>query len=1035
MKLIKQLLVALVIASLLEGWWSCDGCFENERNALLQLKASFNYPERMSLSSWGLYTDDCCKWENIHCNSTTGRVSKLSIRGDYWASEWCFNASLFLPFQELTSLSLQRNYVIDCVENEGFERLERLNKLEFLDLKGNLFNNESIVSSIGHLSPLKSLNLAHNRLESVTDIQGLSSLQNLEFLDLSFNIFKSDIQGLSGLENLEFLDLSFNNFTDSIIPFLRIFPSLKSLNLAGNRLESGIQGLSGLENLEFLDLSDNNFDKSIIPLLSVFSSLKSLTLIGNKLENITDFQELDALGNLKVLSLGGNQITKVVDSRDVKIIRNLSSLFLDDINWDGRSSIQLELLGAYPFLKTLSLMHKSFKGGIFAQEMGNFSSVEELSLDGSSLDEESFKSLRALPSLKFLSMKGLNADLPSQVLGLCELKHLQKLDMSNNDLSGTLPLCLANLTSLQLLDLSSNHFIGNISLSPLGTLTSMHTLHLSRNLFQIPISLLPFFNLSKLKHLDCYENEIYADIDVPTLTPKFQLRTLALSGQGDGGVFPKFFYYQHELEYVDMSNIKMKGEFPHWLIRNNTKLYALYLHNSSLSGPLQLPIHSHVYFSDLDISDNHFNGSIPTEIGVCFPSLNFLNLSGNGLTGGIPSSFGKMSQLTELDLSKNQLSGIIPQDLIVGCNLLGYLILSNNNLQGQIFPKQATCELILLLLDGNQFTGSIPYSISNCTGLAVLDVSDNHLFGIIPSWIGNITSLNILDLSENTFFGNLPSSFVPPRISEVYLSKNRLQGPLTNAFYGCSELIILDLSHNDFTKRIPEWIGNFSTLTYLLLGYNRLEGEIPIQLCHLFKLRLVDFSNNNLSGEIPVEIGNLDKILLLNLSHNKLTGLIPQSFSNLTQIESLDLSYNNLNGKIPQLTQLYSLAVFSVAHNNLSGKTPDMVAQFGTFENRSYEGNPFLCGPPLSKSCSSSSIMPRVSEEDRKDHKKDGGFIDMYAFYVSFMISYAIMLLTMAAVLYINPHWRRAWFYMIELSLSNFYYFLVDNIPFVFRCY
>ncbi|XP_057987818.1 cuscuta receptor 1-like [Hevea brasiliensis] len=172
MRLIKQLLVALVIASLLEGWWSCDGCFENERNALLQLKASFNYPEYMSLSSWGLYTDDCCKWENIHCSSTTGRVSKLSIWRDYLAFEWCFNASLFLPFQELTSLSLRRNYIIDCVENEGFEKLQRLSELEFLDLESNLFNNKSIVSSIGHLSLLKSLNLANNGLESVTDIQG-----------------------------------------------------------------------------------------------------------------------------------------------------------------------------------------------------------------------------------------------------------------------------------------------------------------------------------------------------------------------------------------------------------------------------------------------------------------------------------------------------------------------------------------------------------------------------------------------------------------------------------------------------------------------------------------------------------------------------------------------------------------------------------------------------------------------------------------------------------------------------------------------
>ncbi|XP_057987791.1 cuscuta receptor 1-like [Hevea brasiliensis] len=226
MRLIKQLLVALVIASLLEGWWSCDGCLDYERNALLQLKASFKHPGHMSLSSWGLLTDDCCKWANIDCNSTGGRVSKLSIwhvewTAEWtveWTAEWCFNASLFLPFQELTSLSLN-NRIIDCVENGDFERLERLSKLEFLDLEGNLFNKESIVSSIGHLSSLKSLNLAYTGLESVTDIQGLSSLQNLEFLDLSSN-----------------------NFSDSIIPFLRIFPSLKSLNLAGNRLKSGIQG-------------------------------------------------------------------------------------------------------------------------------------------------------------------------------------------------------------------------------------------------------------------------------------------------------------------------------------------------------------------------------------------------------------------------------------------------------------------------------------------------------------------------------------------------------------------------------------------------------------------------------------------------------------------------------------------------------------------------------------------------------------------------------------------------------------------------
>ncbi|XP_021681923.2 uncharacterized protein LOC110665925 [Hevea brasiliensis] len=72
--------------------------------------------------------------------------------------------------------------------------------------------------------------------------------------------------------------------------------------------------------------------------------------------------DLDALGNLEELRLGGNQITKVVASRDIRISRNLSSLILD-YNTAMDRSIQLELLGAYPFLKTLSLQHNSFKGG------------------------------------------------------------------------------------------------------------------------------------------------------------------------------------------------------------------------------------------------------------------------------------------------------------------------------------------------------------------------------------------------------------------------------------------------------------------------------------------------------------------------------------------------------------------------------------------------------------------------------------------------------------------------------------------------
>ncbi|KAK3228226.1 hypothetical protein Dsin_008088 [Dipteronia sinensis] len=158
----------------------------------------------------------------------------------------------------------------------------------------------------------------------------------------------------------------------------------------------------------------------------------------------------------------------------------------------------------------------------------------------------------------------------------------------------------------------------------------------------------------------------------------------------------------------------------------------------------------------------------------------------------------------------------------------------------------------------------------------------------------------------------------------------------------------------------------------------------------------IDLSCNKLTGLIPQQIGNLTGIRTLNLSHNNFTGPIPPTFAKLRQIESLDLSYNNLNGKIPpQLVELYSLSFFSVAHNNLSGNIPKST-QFCTYGDNGFEGNPFLYGLPLSKSCdtttSPSSLMPRAST----DNGEDNDLFDMDIFYISFIVSYIIVLLGIA---------------------------------------
>ncbi|KAJ6759077.1 hypothetical protein OIU74_025688 [Salix koriyanagi] len=189
--------IMMINASLL-----VQGCLEEERTALLQIKTSMFDPDYMAsaLLSWG---NDalCCGWPGVYCDPITGRVNEIdlfNVRGWFmdhstgvWSrdaskGDWYLNATLFLPFQELNTLGLGMNDIAGCVANEGFEKLSRLNKLESLYLGFNNFNN-SVLSSLKGLSSLKHLSLMGNQLNGSIDTKDFDSLSKLEELDLSGN--------------------------------------------------------------------------------------------------------------------------------------------------------------------------------------------------------------------------------------------------------------------------------------------------------------------------------------------------------------------------------------------------------------------------------------------------------------------------------------------------------------------------------------------------------------------------------------------------------------------------------------------------------------------------------------------------------------------------------------------------------------------------------------------------------------------------------------------------------------------------------
>lgn len=112
----------------------------------------------------------------------------------------------------------------------------------------------------------------------------------------------------------------------------------------------------------------------------------------------------------------------------------------------------------------------------------------------------------------------------------------------------------------------------------------------------------------------------------------------------------------------------------------------------------------------------------------------------------------------------------------------------------------------------------------------------------------------------------------PPRESNTVTQGTELDWSgrgltaLPSEIFSRTELVKLNLSHNQLTGAPPSQIGQLMNLTSLDLSQNALTG-LPAELGQLKKLEVLDVSNNQLTG-LPMELGQLTKLRTLNISGN-----------------------------------------------------------------------------------------------------------------------------------------------------------------------
>ncbi|KAK3006445.1 hypothetical protein RJ639_015955 [Escallonia herrerae] len=488
-----------------------------------------------------------------------------------------------------------------------------------------------------------------------------------------------------------------------------------------------------------------------------------------------------------------------------------------------------------------------------------------------------------LTSLKALSLTENGLNGLLPLRGFCKLVNLQELDLSSNGFEGKLPSCLTNLTSLRLLELSQNRFEGAIPSNLFPVLKSLEYISLSHNLFEGSFSFGSLANNSKLEVFELVCENNGLKVD--TENPPWT---------------PLF-----QLKVFRLSNCKLNDKsrvFPNFLL-NQLELREIDLSHNSIPGmiPMWL-VANNTRLEILKLANISLAGPLTLDLNSTHLDMFWFDISSNHIQGELPSFISSaFPNLTYLNLSSNSFQGSIPPSL-GNLSVLDALDLSDNNFSGQLPEHLVTgcASLRYLKLSNNSLQGQFLPSKSNLTRLNGLFLDSNVFSGEIPRGIMNSSKLMLLDLSDNSLSGKVPDWIGDLPLVSLALSKNVLEGPIPSGFCKSKELRFLDLSENSLSGGVPSCL-NLSSLRFLHLQQNEFRGPLPNfpSMVSASSLLTFDVRDNKLQGKIPGWINSFSNLRVLLLGGNSFEGPIPLQLCDLRKISIIDLSRNELSGPIP----------------------------------------------------------------------------------------------------------------------------------------
>ncbi|KKK25155.1 hypothetical protein P175DRAFT_0481329 [Aspergillus ochraceoroseus IBT 24754] len=469
------------------------------------------------------------------------------------------------------------------------------------------------------------------------------------------------------------------------------FGGLEVLDLHGNLLQSLPLGFRRLQRLHTLNLSNNKLSMSDIEVIMEMGSLRDLKLAKNQLEGAL-INEIGRLSNLEVLDLRENSLVDLPES-----LADLRSLRVLNVGYNQLTSLPFEALSKLP-MKEISAPRNKLSGALIPASVNKFDALQNLDVVGNALVKLSENESLELPSLQTLA---ISMNRIQSLPNVSVWPALLALSAEDNSIS-SLPQGFTDLKAIRNVDFTGND-ISKLD-EKIGLMDSLVTFRIANN----PLRERKFLSMTtedlkrdlrnrcepEPQETDDEEGSVATQF---TLAPETPAQTAGWQVK-PGGALDRSYTELQDLEIEQLEHI------------NPNEVRCLYLQHNDLQCfpvPALSLLASHL--TDLDMSHNPLDSSSLFTSSITFPSLQNLNLGTTGLVTLEPIFTNLIApSLTFLDVTGNGLSGALPP-------------------VRQTYPKMTT-----FLAAENQFDS---LEFEAVQGLQVLDVGNNNI-GALPPKLG-----------------------------------------------------------------------------------------------------------------------------------------------------------------------------------------------------------------------------------------------------------------------------------------------------------